>query len=221
MTFPMVQRLLIPCLLLFVVSCNTGAPLESTTPPESTTSSNPTFSTSPTTSVPSTAVDSTSDSISPSTQQSTTSLALSAEGLQLVKQDTGSTRLLPFGAEREQVVAAVSKVRGEPAEQSRSADCELESTTWADGLILSSLDGRFVGWHMNAQGSKAAKTYTTMANIGIGSTRAELEEAYSTVVKQTSLGSEFSAGNLFGILDSTGADAKVTDLWAGRICIFR
>lgn len=217
----MIQRLLIPCLLLFVVGCNTVAPPESTIPSESTTSSSSTFSTSPTTSVPSTAVNSTSDSISPSTQQSTTGLALSAEGLQLVTQDTDSTQLLPFDTKHEQVVETLTEVRGEPAEQGTSADCELEFTAWADGLILSSLDGRFVGWHMNAQSSEAAKTYTTMANIGIGSTRAELEEAYSTVVEQTSLGTEFSAENLYGILDGTGADAKVTDLWAGRICIFR
>ncbi len=116
--------------------------------------------------------------------------------MQLVTQDTGSTQLLPFHAKREQVVETVTEVRGKPAEQGTSADCKLEYTAWADELSLSSLDERFVGWSVNVQSSQAAKTYTTMANIGIGSTRAELEEAYSTVVKQTSLGTEFSAGNL-------------------------
>lgn len=216
MTSPITHRLLVACLLLFVASCNMATAPESKTPTNSTVSSS-----APTYSVPSTAADPNFNSVNPSTQQNATDLALSGEGLLLVTEGTGSTRLLPFDAERERVVAAVTGVHGEPAEQGTNADCGLEYTSWTDGLTLHSLDERFVGWNVSAQRPEAAKTYTTMANIGIGSTRAELDGAYSTLVEQTSLGTEFSTGSLYGILDGTGEDAKVTSLWGGRTCIFR
>lgn len=216
----MIQRLLVACLLLFIVSCKPATPPEST--PESTTPSSSTLATPPpTTSAPSTAVTPNSNSLDSSTQQNRVGLALSAEGLQLVVKDTGSARLLPFDAERKQVVTAVTNVRGEPIEQGRNSECQLEYTSWSDGLTLYSSKDHFVGWNVNSRRPKAAKPYTTMASIGIGSTRAELDGAYSTLVKQTSLGTEFSAGNLYGILEGTGEDAKVTNLWAGRTCIFR
>lgn len=209
------RHLLVACLLLLVASCNTA------TTPEPTPSNSTVSNSTPTNSAPVTTADLAPNSVKPLTQKNTATLALSGEGLLLITKDTGSARLLPFDAEREQVIAAVSSVRGKPAEQGTNADCGLGYTSWADGLTLHSLDDRFVGWHVNDRRSKTAKTYTTAANIGIGSTRAELEGVYNTLVEQTSLGTEFSAGNLYGILDGTGADAKVINFWGGRTCIFR
>jgi hypothetical protein len=51
--------------------------------------------------------------------------------------------------------------------------------------------------------------------------RAEVEELYVTTIDDTSLGVEFSAGDLHGILSSRRMDAVVTNLWAGVTCIFR
>lgn len=54
-----------------------------------------------------------------------------------------------------------------------------------------------------------------------GSTRAELEAAYATRVFESTLGTEFSAGSLQGLLESPRADARVMSLWAGTTCILR
>jgi hypothetical protein len=48
-----------------------------------------------------------------------------------------------------------------------------------------------------------------------------VEELYVTTIDDTSLGVEFSAGDLHGILSSRRMDAVVTNLWAGVTCIFR
>ena len=53
------------------------------------------------------------------------------------------------------------------------------------------------------------------------STRAELESAYKAEVAESTLGTEFAAGELFGILDGTGPEAKITHLWGGTSCNMR
>lgn len=60
---------------------------------------------------------------------------------------------------------------------------------------------------------------TTMSGVGPGTTRASLDEAYSTKVRQTTLGSEFTAGELAGLLDGPGRKATITNMWAGLTCI--
>jgi hypothetical protein len=45
--------------------------------------------------------------------------------------------------------------------------------------------------------------------------------AYAADIRATSLGQEFAAGDLFGVLDGTGPSARVTALWAGTSCNFR
>ena len=59
------------------------------------------------------------------------------------------------------------------------------------------------------------------AIYGIGSTRAQLLDVYDAKIEQTTLGTEFNAAGLSGILDGTGAKAKVTNLWSGVNCVFR
>ena len=74
----------------------------------------------------------------------------------------------------------------------------------------------FAGWAVNAAGP------TTMSGVGIGSTRAEMEDVYAGVtVSETSLGQEFAAGQLYGILDGPGPQAKITAMWSGVSCNFR
>src|SRR3546814_16332062 len=61
----------------------------------------------------------------------------------------------------------------------------------------------------------------TMAGITRGSTRSDLESAYAAEVGETTLGTEFTAGGLSGLLDGTGPTAYITTLWAGTTCAFR
>lgn len=94
----------------------------------------------------------------------------------------------------------------------------VQVASWADGLSLVFQEGRFVGWSL---GRRADGEIGTAAGIGPGSTRAELDAAYNPVVRQASVGNEFSAGGLYGILDGASAEARITDLWAGVNCVAR
>ena len=73
---------------------------------------------------------------------------------------------------------------------------------------------RFVGWSVTA----GSPPVTTASGLKVGSTRAELESAYAAKIAKSTLGVEFSAGALAGLLDSEKTDARVTDLWAGVTC---
>jgi hypothetical protein len=104
--------------------------------------------------------------------------------------------------------------------------------TWANGLTLAfqekgRRDGnagrewQFVGWSLNP-GQAAGPAPTTMAGVGLGSTRAEVESAYAIKVVQTSLGREFSTtSGLYGLLDGAGPQARVSAMWSGTSCVFR
>ncbi len=150
-------------------------------------------------------------------------VALDPQGLRLVDPPTGSTHMLTFGMDEDDVISAVASLRGEPAERTINSECgpgPLVITSWADGLTLSSSQGRFSGWGVN-DGAPGAEQHTTVAGIGIGSTRTELEESYDIRTGETSLGTEFAAGELHGVLDGTGSDAEITAIWSGTTCVFR
>lgn len=154
-------------------------------------------------------------------------LALSGDGLDLVDPGSGAIRRLPFGLDMAAVVDALTRVRGTPRERFDNPECgagPLHSVLWADGLGVQFQDDRFVGWGIHARGdggTAAQERLATVAGIGLGSARAELEAAYATRVFESTLGTEFSAGSLQGLLESPRADARITSLWAGTTCILR
>ena len=145
-------------------------------------------------------------------------LTLDGEGLRLVAAGTGSTRLVPFGTPEAQALAALQPLRSAPAERSTNDECgagPLAFAEWPDNLQLVFQEGRFVGWSTDQRG------LTTMSGLGVGSTRGELEAAYAADIGESTLGVEFSAGDLHGLLSGPGRDARVTTLWGGIICAFR
>lgn len=151
------------------------------------------------------------------------SLALDPEGLRIVDPAVGSTQVLTFGTDMDEVLAAVTSLYGEPADRGVNSECgegPLEFVTWPDGLSLNSSDGRFRGWGVYGD-VEGAERHTTVSEIGIGSTRAELEAAYDIRTGESSLGTEFAAGGLHGVLGGSGSSAEVTSLWSGSACIFR
>jgi hypothetical protein len=159
--------------------------------------------------------------------ESVVRVTVAGEGLRLVDSRTGSARPLDFGSPRAQVVQALTALEGETATGSVSPDCGeglQESLEWRTGLITWFQSDEFVGWSLNERhSSQPAPLHrvTTMGGVGLGSTRAEMEEVYVTTIEDTSLGVEFSTGGFHGILDSRRRDAVVTNLWAGMTCIFR
>ena len=146
-------------------------------------------------------------------------LAIDGEGLRLFNPANGAARPLPFGIARAFVLTALAG-RGAPdlGTQTECGAGPLDFATWRDGLKLYFQADKFTGWAIDR---RAAGKVTTASGIGLGSGRSDLEAAYSVKVVQSTLGTEFTAGDLAGLLDGPDPRAKITNLWAGTSCNFR
>jgi hypothetical protein len=132
---------------------------------------------------------------------------------------------LTFGTPRADVVPAVQEILGDASEEGAAPECpagEMYTVRWSgapNDLLLDFQGDELVGWSIGS-----VSDLTTEAGIGIGSTRAELEEEFGEVeIDETStIGLEFLLpDSLAGLLDGEEPDALITDLWAGTTCIFR
>ncbi len=160
------------------------------------------------------------DNVSSSVPPSAPRLAVEGEGLRWFLQPSGSARAIPFGRSQHEVMASLEPVRGLAA-KGTNQDCgvgPVQYATWRDGLSLVFQGNRFVGWSLDG---RAEDVIATAAGVGPGTTRAALKSAYNATVSRTSLGYEFSAGDLHGVLDGAAAGARVTDMWAGVSCVAR
>lgn len=157
-----------------------------------------------------------SEKVGPAERAASEKLAVDGEGLRLVDGTSGSARPLGFGLPKEAVLEPLERLRG-PAGKGLSSECGSEYANWADGLSLNFRRGKFVGWTLDGRSEGAI---TTMAGLGTGSMKGALR-AYDYQVARTTLGQEFSAGDLHGLLSSASADAEITYLWAGEVCLAR
>jgi len=147
-------------------------------------------------------------------------LALDGSGVTLVNGATGATRAIAFGTPAVDAIGRLTALLGPHVGRATNSECgagPLELVTFSGGLQLALQRDRFMGWTARA----ATPTLTTMSGVGLGSTRAELTAAYVARISQTSLGTEFMAGGLQGVLASTADSARITDLWAGTACVAR
>lgn len=155
----------------------------------------------------------------PAADSTTRAITLAADGLQ-VAGGAGAPRRLAFGSGRARVLAEVGAVLGEPSQQGTMEECPsgpLYQVSYAAGMQLSFQDSAFVGWF-----ARQNSRQRTAAGIGPGSTLAQLRAAYpATKVEETSLGWEFDAGELYGIVTDTTAAGAVEVVFAGINCIFR
>ena len=145
---------------------------------------------------------------------------LAPDGLSLVLGD-GTTRQLPFGLAQSATLEIVSKTLGAPIEQNAAQECGAGPLTVANyrgGLGLYFQEGKFAGWDLDGREDGG---FTTGAGIGIGATRQALEAAGPVTVEDSTLGIEFQAGTMSGLLSSGDTKGKVTNLWAGMTCIAR
>ncbi len=171
------------------------------------------------------AIDTTANIVSPY------HLALTSNALQLVNSQTGSTREIPLGKPLGETVETINNVlQTKVSSIGINGECgagPLKMAVWKNGLNLifkeqrSNKEWQFAGWYLGKVAGNVQKL-TTMAGIGIGSSRQEMESAYTIKVNKTSLGYEFSTSSgLYGIFDGAGKHAKMTDMWSGLTCIFR
>lgn len=148
-------------------------------------------------------------------------VALDGSGIMLIAAESGATRALAFGTPVDVTLTAISRVLGDPIVRTTNRDCgagPIEFIAFDGGLFVGVQNNRFAGWTVRPSGSKALRT---MSNIGIGSTRAALDAAYNVRVTRSTIGTEFMAGGLQGVLASDAANAAITDLWAGAHCVAR
>jgi len=127
-------------------------------------------------------------------------------------------RTLAFDMPKAATVEALTKALGRPpTERGANEECGgggMEFAAWEGEIVAWFLDDRFAGWD-NKGGLK------TIQGIGIGSTLAQVSALPGFEVEESTLGTEFRAGGLSGILASKAPDAKVTHLWGGATCVFR
>lgn len=149
--------------------------------------------------------------------QATAALALDGEGLRLVNPENGSTRLIPFGGPQAETVAALTGALGVPSETGTNAECPpgaLDFATFGQDTTLYFQDGAFAGWFTSAG------DWSTMNGIRAGMTRAELDASGSEIeLTETSLGQEFDAGGVYGIMNEDASSVQL--LWAGANCFAR
>lgn len=157
-------------------------------------------------------------------------LILSANALQIMNEETGSTTDLLFGMELDQLVDIVdntvdTKVQRVQVNTGCGAE-PLKTASWENGLVAVFQENNinqkweFSGWFVN-QTRDTSQGLSTMSGIGIGSTRKALEEAYGVEVIQTTLGYEFSTeAGINGILSGPAENAKIETMWSGQTCTF-
>ena len=153
----------------------------------------------------------------PTASTDTPAFVVEAEGLRLFNKQSGAARPIAFGTPRDDVLRMLAFLR--KPETGQNGECgagPLDFANWANGLGLFFQQDKFVGWNLNPRGD-----VTTASGVGPGSSRADLEGAYAAKISQTSLGTEFAAGALFGLLDGKGPAAKITYMWGGVSCNFR
>lgn len=146
-------------------------------------------------------------------------LAIEGEGLRRFS-PAGAATPIPFGTAQDAVLAAVTTSLGGTAPAIRTnGECGAGPTQFArfsNGLQLDFQSERFVGWTLDQPG------LTTADGVGVGSIRSMVEDSRTVaLVPDSTLGVEFSSGDLGGFFDGTAASAKVVSLYAGQTCFFR
>lgn len=145
-------------------------------------------------------------------------LALDGEGLRIFTVPAGTSRSVPFGLGQAETLAMLTAVQGAPDRRLENLECNASSAIWLNGLTTWFAGNKFVGWSVRSP----APALATAGGLRVGATRAEVESGASVArIAESSLGEEFTAGGIGGLLESKGAHAHVTNLWAGDTCIAR
>jgi len=153
---------------------------------------------------------------------------LAQEGLEIVADQPENSRIVPFGTDIEEARAEITEALGAPRETVENAECDggaLATTTWDNGFSVQAKDNDFVGWSVRPNTPSAQ--LTTADDIGLGSTLTSLkgaetaEDGTTVRVFESSLGTEFTANQLGGLLSSNAPEGKIVALWGGSVCAVR
>lgn len=170
---------------------------------------------------PAAVVGQTADTVSraPAPERGAKTIVLAPDGL-TIGGAAGAPKRLAFGGAQAGVLADVNAALGAPKEQGNQEECPagpLYQALYASGLQVTFQDGEFVGWS-----AREGSPFRTAQGIGPGSTVSELKKAYpAATVEESSLGHEFAAGELYGVVTGPSDTARVEVMFAGTNCIFR
>lgn len=160
------------------------------------------------------------DNVANAAQAAQPAVNLAPDGLSLVL-PTGAARHVTFGMPRDVATRAISAALGSPIEEGDDQECGAGALSFASfrgGLGLYFQDGKFAGWDLDGRDGGG---FATAAGLGIGSTRKQLESAYKVAIEDSTLGIEFRAGEMSGLLTTREPEGEVSNLWAGVTCIAR
>ena len=163
----------------------------------------------------------TTANLSAGTTDAMPALNLAPDELTLVL-DNGSARHVSFGMAQAAALTMVAASLGNPIEEGQNEECgagPLGFAAFRGGLSLYFEDGKFAGWDVDGRdGGK----FSTANGVGIGSTRKQIEAASPVaLVPDSTIGIEFTIGEMSGLLSARTPEATVTNLWAGTTCIAR
>jgi hypothetical protein len=148
-----------------------------------------------------------------------TEAVLEGDGFTPAQPDGGTALKLPFGMAEADVSRVLTGLHGRQPTRDGCADTDLVVLDWGSNVDFLFETGPLVGWYAS---EGAPEGFSTLSNIHVGSTLAEVRTADPAVeVREDTVGPEFSLGDVHGFLSGTGDDARVTALYAGRACIFR
>ena len=155
----------------------------------------------------------------PTPAQSAGGLAIEGEGLRIFDA-SGAARAIPFGTPQATAIAAVAaSVGGAAPEVTTNGECgagPIQFAGFSNGLQLLFQNDTFQGWSIDEAG------LTTADGMGVGSTRASVEESRTIeMVADTTLDGEFTSGDISGFLSAPTPQGTVTSLHAGLTCFFR
>ncbi|NNC73075.1 MAG: hypothetical protein HKN78_09400 [Sphingomonadaceae bacterium] len=147
------------------------------------------------------------------------SIVLTVDGLRL----SDDSNMVTFGTPEETAIAEMDAIAGAPTERSSNDECGAGPMAFAHfgALTINFQNSRLVGWSMFDGEEWEGRPVATPAGITIGSRRAEVEAAPQAVFEETSIGLEFTADGVDGVMSEDGPEGVVINLWAGTNCIFR
>ena len=147
-------------------------------------------------------------------------IQLKADGF-TIRRSGAASQEIRFGTPAASALAALMGLWGKPKSEQALEECGAGPLTMSDFGMLSLLaqEGKFAGWTLDSRGKPPP--IATDKGVRIGSTRESLERSYRPQIFESSLGVEFTAGELGGLIEGSGPGAKVTHLWAGANCIMR
>lgn len=140
-----------------------------------------------------------------------------ATGLHLSRADGTAQTGLPFGSPFQSTMHTLVSIMGHDVSVGFPQECgegPMVSVHIPGQIDLMFQEDHLAGWMLINDG-----TLRTTTGLGIGSPREALAAEGSVGFFESGIGTEFAAGDLFGLMSEDGSSVQA--VWSGATCIFR